>query len=199
MEPGSARWSRRPEMLTSWAKRVGIGSGGEGDDVLLVPDLPLADRLPGQIRVFLARTPRPARSGTRLREGSGATRSAARRSRPVRRRAAARPIRACPRGRGRPSSRAGPPVATCTSNPDQFGSSKVRDIRLDQGPVHRQPHAFDPRQLHQRVVGALGSPLRRDPDEPPRHDRCDAAAAGASASSATVRRMSRVLRICLTE
>ena len=66
----------------------------------------------------------------------------------------------------------------------EVGLGGERGLRLDPGPVHRQPDALHPAALHQLVVALPVGPLRRHPGE--RGGRRAAGAGAASRSRAKI-------------
>ena len=143
-----------------------VGFGGEGDDVLLVPDLPAADRQEGQFRVVLPRMRLRARSGGPLRAGSSSRPSAARRSSPAGRSPAAPTHSGEPQTKGKTRIPASAASSTSRSKPDQSGSATVSGLS---GSIPDQYSGsrtlVDPGFAHQLEVRVVERALRRDPDE----------------------------------
>ena len=161
-DPGSTRcrtWPAARRMLRE-ALRVGAS---EGDDVRLVPDLPVPDRLRRQFGVVFPEFPVGAVAEGRPPQKGPPGVDLARRHR-FHARHFGEPLRGSPDEREDPQAVLGgqfDPVVEGGPVGIPFGGVDGLDLR----PGERQPHAGDIGLCHQLVVGVRGGRLRRDSDE----------------------------------
>ena len=156
-----------PRSGSASANSAGSGSVGEGDDVLLVPDLPAADRQEGQVRVFFPEGARRARS---VRAASRRKRAQPQRCQGVCDRqvasAAAPPIPASRQTKGMIRMPASAASSTSWSKPRPVRLGEQRALRLDRrSSTAAAARCRSPLPASARSPALLAGALRRDPDE----------------------------------
>ena len=166
LAPGSARCRTRPEIRISFAKSAGSGSVGEGDDVLLVPDLPAPDRQVRQLRVLFPERAVGPVAVAPLRAGSGLQAQRCQALRTGRSIACGATHSGEPQTNGMIRIPASAASSTSRSKPAQSGSATVGgSAARPRSSRAAAARCRPPLPASARSPCALAGALRRDPDE----------------------------------